>query len=305
MTSNAIGYLFPAFVSAYLGEEKSLLQSYGPSYDNLMEEASSFLSLDLRCFDPENNPMLDDELKTQYITYVISCVISEILHRDHYRKGFVAGYSMGIYAALYHCRSISFVDGLALIRGAFHCISATTCDKQFGMGTIIGLSEEETHDLINDHFPGTEIINTNSKHSLIVSGLHHEIEGLVKLAMHEGALNARILPVTVPYHSSYMAPAATCFEEFIRKISIKQPQQEMISVIDRSRISSAGQVKTELIRNISHTLNWKMTMDTMINLGVNVFLECGAGNNLFRTGKFIDGDFRIFPINKLPEFLKL
>ncbi|MCH7516085.1 MAG: hypothetical protein IIB08_02980 [Bacteroidetes bacterium] len=68
-------------------------------------------------------------------------------------------------------------------------------------------------------------------------------------------------------------------------------------------IKTADDVKNELVRNLNTRINWLKTMGKMLSLNINTFVECGAGKSLYKIGKFIEGDFKIYSLNKLDEFV--
>jgi [acyl-carrier-protein] S-malonyltransferase len=119
---------------------------------------------------------------------------------------------MGLYAALYYCGSVTFSDGLMLVKNAWELISKATNDGRFGMGMIVGLPENDIVDLL-DGSRDVEICNQNNPHTFIISGKAEAVKHILSLAKAEGALRANLLPVSKPYHSDFIRDAAPEFSE--------------------------------------------------------------------------------------------
>ena len=115
----ATSILFPAFAAEYSGKEEMAISGVENNFRNLLEIASDALITNLKGFDFTTNNFLDDELKSQYVSYIYSCSVADILRGEKVNTSCVSGYSMGIYAAIYYCRSISFIDGLQLVKYAW------------------------------------------------------------------------------------------------------------------------------------------------------------------------------------------
>ncbi len=295
--------IFPAFVSEYSGSEEAALTSFENNFTGRLKSASEVIGQDLKGFDFQKNNFLDDELKSQYISYIFSCSVSDILKLRKLNTSYVSGYSMGIYAALYYCGSVSFSDGLLLVKYAWDTISAITGKDNYGMGMIIGLEESDLLALIGGA-TDVEICNQNNKLTFIISGSEAGVEEVLAAARNEGAMRANRLPVSKPYHSHFLKGTASGFSGLIKGISFKSPDFTYISSINQDNIITTDQIRAEVVRNLSCRMNWLETMDWMIRQGTDLFFECGAGDGLTRNTRFIEGAFKSFSVAKLEKFLE-
>jgi [acyl-carrier-protein] S-malonyltransferase len=264
----------------------------------LLQEAAETIDPGLIYFDPVNNDFLGHELRTQYIAYIYGCAYSRVLNQHNITPSLICGYSMGIYAALSEGGAISFVNGLELIKMAFQEISYTTMTGRFGMGGIIGLSENDIRALIKP-FQDLEISNQNSPYSFVLSGKQQDLEQVLAQAKEEGAFHARMLQVTVPYHAHLLKAAAIRFAQFVYSLNIHTLQTPLISVLSQREIRSPEDIKTELVDNLYKHFNWYQTQKRMMALGIRHFVECGPGKNLKKNARFIDGDFRFLSIQEI------
>lgn len=279
------------------------MANFSNSFSTLLKNASVLLEQDLTGFDFQKNNFLDDELKSQYISYLFSCAIADILKERSVRSSFVSGYSMGLYAALYHCGSVSFKDGLMMVKRAWEVISGAAGDGKYSMGMIIGLEEGELGNLIKES-DRVEICNQNNKHTFIISGSLAGVENVLTAARNEGAMRANPIPVSKPYHSGFLRNAGPAFSQFVKKISFKKPVYEYISPIDQQIIGTSAGLKEEVVRNLSCKMNWLSTMNCLTEKGTEIFFECGAGDGLTRNTRFIEGNFKSYSSAKLDKFLE-
>lgn len=264
--------------------------------------ASETLDTELTGFDFIENPLLDDELKSQYIAYIYSCAVADGLLAQNVAPVHVSGYSMGIYAALYYCSAIGFTDGLFLIRSAWEKISEATRKGRYGMGMIIGLKEEDIT-CFGGYGKDVAICNRNNPYTFIITGKRDAVEAVLSASLEEGALRASLLPVTRPYHSALLKTTSPGFGNAISHLEIVDPSPAYFSALSQEEIVTGDELRDELIRNIFSRMNWFETMKALIEKGVSAFYECGAGDGLTKNFRFIDGGFKAYPVEKLLQFI--
>jgi len=250
-------------------------------------------------FDIIANNFLDNEYKNQILTYIFCCCFSDALKTKQFKADVAAGVSMGIYAALYHTGSVSFEDGLQLVKTAYQLARKATNGKKFGMASIIGLELSDIKSIISDKKTEVEIANCNGQHSFLLVGNESDLHKVTEACKEEGALHVVTFNASCPYHTSYMKKPSEDFKTTVSKITIKSPEIPLISLIDQTLLKDVEQVKKELVKNLQVPIDWYKSMQTMIDAGINKMIECGPGNSLYKIGKFIEGDFKIYPVNKL------
>jgi len=294
-----IAFIFPAFTHDYKNHPGSELPGFHDSFNSLLNKASIEFEPRVKHFNFQDNTFLDDELLSQYITYIYSCASAEALRKTSVIPDIAAGYSMGIYAALADAGSISFIDGLRLIEQAFLSIATKTSGTRFAMGTVIGLDLHDLLKIIHAAGNSLEITNQNSTHSFVLSGICKEIEIALALASEEGALHTKLLKVTVPYHSRFLEEAAYAFLAFVKEIPIEPASTHLISLIDQQWFSSPGEIVWELTRNLYFHLNWYKTQQYLLGIGIKSFIECGPSKGLVKNAKFIEGNYTFSSLDSL------
>lgn len=232
---------------------------------------------------------LKDELLSQELTYVYCLAVVERLKTKTWRPVAIAGYSMGLYAALCFSGSVGYDIGLLLLREAWRVCSEHTKEMHYGMAAIIGLERQDIEVLVQETGLGIVITNQNSDHSWVVSGKADEISHLCTLAGSEGALCARPLMASIPYHHPLLEEVADDFRSVTDQLTIRRAQTPLISLIDQKVIRESDEIKEELIRNLFTPLCWHETFRNMEQNGINTFVECGPTRQLIRNAKFLNG----------------
>jgi [acyl-carrier-protein] S-malonyltransferase len=292
-------YIFPAFINEYPENPFSGSAELADRFYDLLNDAASLADHELNQFDFISNHFLQDELKTQYLTYIFSCAVADILNKKKLNPDYGAGYSMGIYAALVHSKVLTFADGLKLIKNAFETIRSIAGDKTYGMCSIIGLSREDIRSLLTSRNFRVDISNQNSGFAFVLSGLYDDIQDLMKDATAEGALHTYLLNVSLPYHSVFLRETRPFFTKFLEKLHFNHPQTKLISLVDQKILYHPEEIKEELTRNLFTPLNWYQTQLELQRIGVGLFVECGLGKNLAKNSKFIDGEYEFLSLSGL------
>jgi [acyl-carrier-protein] S-malonyltransferase len=298
-----IAFIFPAFVIEYPEDPFSDLPGFEAYLRSFLIKAATAVDPELKDFHYISRNFLDDELRTQLMTYILCCSYSEFLRDNNIVPSMCAGYSMGIYAAAWQAGSVSFEDGLFLIRQAFLEITRITEGKSYGMSSVLGLTLEDFNQIIRENTGNVEIVNQNSPYSFIFSGSLEEIKNLLDKAQNEGALNIRLLNVTIPYHSKLLTSAQGPFGTFVESITFKDPLIPIVSLIDQSLIKGSRALQKEISRNLYTPLNWYQTQLHLQNSGIRSFVECGHGKTLVKNAKFVEGEIPFYSVNSSIDLL--
>lgn len=295
-----IAFIFPAFVTQYSGDETELLSMCGVDFSSYLERASLAIPSDLTHFQVSGQNFTEDPLLNQYMAYIFSCAVSDILVKKTIVPEYVTYYSMGIYAALYHCSFISFEEGLKLIHQAYQAIESFNTIKPSGMLALGGLNIEDTENIIRSCSDECYIINRNSANSFLISGNADELEKISRKAVEEGALLVRMLSVQHPYHHPALYEAAKAFGNQISLVKkTLNNTSALISPADCSILNDYESIRPALIKNLYCAFDWQQTFGYLLTQQVHTFYECGAGDSLFRISKFIEGRFDVITLKKM------
>ena len=291
LTEHRSAFIFPAFETQYPDDLFKGIPNLESRFKELLADSVNHIDKDLTGLSLEPGQFPSGELDLQFITYIYSCAISDLLNEKEPSAFITAGYSMGIYAALYFSGAISFGDGLKLIRFAFNIVKELSNGKKFSMSSVIGLDKDDILELIRDNSLQIEISNRISEYAFVVSGVYKDIISFNEKAKSEGALHASMLNVSFPYHSHFLNGTNSLFKDSIKSISFSKAVPGIISLIDQKIMKEPKDLRAEVIRNLSSPLNWYETQLELQRSGANLFIECGMGNSLTKNAKFIEGDF--------------
>ncbi len=297
-----VAVLFPAFGMGY----KVSFPSYQDEYKRLLSLASQVVKIEERHFEKIANGIIEDDLQAHYFCYIQSCLISQILKKEKVPCDYVAPYSMGLFASLFYVSSLSFEEGLLLMDHTCRsALASVDKDKQYGMGAIIGLTIETVQELLLQDFFNIEVADISNEHVILISGIAQEIQRLLSIATEKGALQCKMLPIALPYHSRFIQNAQQRIQAYVEKLEIKPPLYPLISSIHQNFLTTPQEIKKELGENISHSINWLMTMNKLIASGVSVFCECGASDSLVKLLRFIKGDFESYHPRNFDKLFRL
>jgi len=298
MKENKRAFVFPAFITEYTGKEIEFLTTNSIDINTYLQRVANVLNQELPAFS-YGSEFYRDELNAQLLAYTMSCAMNDALNQKGIFPDFIAGYSMGIYASLYAARSITFEQGAKIIHKAYNIVEELSRSLEYGMGAVIGLSYNDTEKLIKDKSIEVEIININNEHSLVIAGLRKDVKLLLELAREEGALTAAELTVKTPYHSKFLVKYSDPFAEFLKDNDVQHTDYPLISTYDQRMIKSSDEIRPELVYNLTQKINWYKTMQQLIDMGVEEMYECGAGKDLKKISRFIDGDYALISVYKV------
>jgi len=282
-------FVFPAFISDYREDPSRNIPAFNEIFQSYLNTAAACTDEKLLAFHAVSNPLIEDELLNQYLSYIYGCSCARVLLNKGVNPGMTAGYSMGIYAALFIAGSISFETGLLLIQKAYEAIRKTLPHTHYGMCGVIGLSENDIGEIVLNSNLNLMIVNRNSEYSFILAGDSFHINVFVLKASEEGALHARSFGVTIPYHTNLLEEAASEFSKTVFTADVHSPRIPLISVLNQVRIDDIVLVRAEVVKNIHTPFNWLATQQQMYALGISHFTECGPSLALYKNSKFISG----------------
>jgi [acyl-carrier-protein] S-malonyltransferase len=257
---------FPDVVSGYLDRAARVVD-----VDRRKFESPATVSL------PDS---LQDTMQAQYACYIDSVAMGKVLLRHFPRAEYVAGYSMGLFATLCYSGAVSFEEGLVLLREICVLAHDHVGDQRYGMGAVMGLTPDEIGRVIETARADVEISDQLGARSAVISGKCDQVEQVLESSLDFGALNVKLIPVTLPFHSSYLAPLESSVRQLLNTTRLANPTCRIVSSITQETLTDQHSVREEVARNIYRPMNWLATMRKLLDAGVDSFLECGLSENL-------------------------
>jgi [acyl-carrier-protein] S-malonyltransferase len=195
---------------------------------------------------------------------------------------FVAGHSVGEYAALAAAGSLSIGDAVRLVRIRGRAMQRAVPVGMGAMAALLGVDFEQAAAIAAEAAQGelVQAANDNGGGQVVVSGHKTAVERAVEVAKAKGVRRAMLLPVSAPFHSALMQPAAEVMADALGKITIKPPVVPLVANVTAEPVTDPAQIMRGLVEQVTGTVRWRESVAFMASAGVNVFYEVGSGKVL-------------------------
>lgn len=302
-----VAFLFPGQGSQSVGMGKSYL-ALSKTAQAFFEQADHLLNIPLTktMFEgPED--ALRQTMMAQPALFLTSAAALAVLSERGISANFSAGHSLGEYSALYAAGAISFEDGLKLVYERGKAMAEAGETNPGAMGAILGLDASKIDAICKKVSINNEVCcpaNFNSDTQIVVSGSTGAVKEALNLAKEAGALKVVPLNVSGAFHSPLMNSTVEKMRPFIEKLPISPSRFPVLTNVDAEPTSDPIQFRKKLTEQINHPVRWNETMKKLIQLGVDVFMEVGAGNVLSNLMKRLDRKKLTFYTDQLSEIDK-
>jgi len=305
---NRIAFLFPGQGSQEIGMGSQLAGDFS-SAKLIYEESDSILGFSLSKITwhgPEIE--LNDTINTQPALFVTSYAILQILKEQfpHLLPSFLAGHSMGELTALVASGAASFKDCLQLTRRRGELMKTAGSRMPGKMAAVLGLdisTVEEICSSATDQKNLVQVANDNCPGQIVISGTESGIEKAAKLALKAGAKRVKILAVSIAAHSPLMRAVQDEFNQSVNEAQIQSPSTPIIGNVTAKPLLSSTEIRDDLTAQLTSRVRWAESIQYMISLGIDTFIELGSKSVLTNLLKRINNSVTGFSINK-PEDLQ-
>lgn len=198
----------------------------------------------------------------------------------------VAGHSLGEYASLAISGAFSLETGLKLVRTRGEAMQKAVPAGQGGMLAVIGLSASDAKAVANE--AGIFVANDNSDGQVVLSGEMAGVDKAIDIAKAKGAKRALKLPVSAPFHSPLMQPAAEVMREALNDANIKGASVPVLCNVTVSLETDADALKANLVAQVTGSVRWRESMILAAENGVEQVVELGTGKVLTGLAKRCD-----------------
>lgn len=195
---------------------------------------------------------------------------------------FVAGHSLGEYSALCAAGALTLSDTARLLRMRGHAMQEAVPVGIGAMAAILGL-DFDTVDRIARDIGGDEVVqaaNDNDPGQVVISGHRDAVMAAAEAMKAAGAKRALMLPVSAPFHSVLMQPAAAAMADALAGVDIQVPVVPLFANVRAEAVIEPGAIRRLLVEQVTGTVRWRESMMNMAAAGVTEFWEIGAGKAL-------------------------
>ena len=192
----------------------------------------------------------------------------------------LAGHSLGEYSALVAAGALELRDCLPLVRFRAQSMQEAVPQGQGAMAAILMLDDDAVRAACSEAGGTVQAVNFNAPGQVVIAGEKAAVERAMEACKTKGAKRAMLLPVSAPFHSTLMKPAAAKLETYLDKVSVSAPRISVINNVDVAIESAPDRIKSALVRQAASPVRWVETIKKMADAGVTHIVECGPGKVL-------------------------
>ncbi len=294
-------WIFPGQGSQYVGMGADAL-AHSPKAKELVSRADELLAISLSTImfsGPEE--VLRQTKNTQPAIFLHSMVLVALL--GDARPGLVAGHSLGEYSALVVAGSLSFEDGLRLVRLRGELMQRAGELERGTMAALVGLDPSAVRSLCADASSAgvVQAANFNSPGQIVISGTVEGVHAAMALAKERGAKMAKELVVSGAFHSPLMRSAEEGLKKALEEVKIQDALIPVYSNVTAEPVQDAGEIRQLLLKQLTSPVRWEESMAHMKRDGARRFIEVGPGKVLQGLAKRIDSSLVITGVDKIAD----
>ena len=299
----SVAFTFPGQGSQAVGMGKDLADSFAEAravFEEVDEALGQKLS-DIMWNGPEETLTLT--ANAQPALMAVSMAVIRVLEARGLdlksKVAYVAGHSLGEYSALCAAGTFSIGDTARLLRIRGNAMQAAVPVGEGAMAAIIGLEHGDVQAICAEAsaIGPCQIANDNGGGQLVISGGKAAVEKAAALATEKGAKRAIMLPVSAPFHSALMGPAADAMREALSKVERQDPIVPLIANVRAAPVTSAAEIADLLVEQVTGQVRWRETVEWFGANGVTTLYEVGAGKVLTGLARRIDKNISGVAVN--------
>ena len=293
--------VFPGQGSQVVGMGKDLSDNFTLA-KQIFQEADDTLGYKLSdlMFNVQDKDLEDTSCSQPAIMAVsVACwkVLNEAMGDMKLKVQCSAGHSLGEYTSLVISGVISYSDGLRLVQERGRLMHDASVVRPGSMAAVIGLNEQEVETVCSQS--GAEMANINSNDQIVISGDSEYVAEAVQIASDMGARKVITLPVSGAFHSSLMEYASDGLSKILDEIDFNDSEVPIIANSTGLPVKSADEIKEELLKGLCSCVQWKDSIQYMVNSGVSNFIEFGPSRVLSSLIKRINKEVRVESISSV------
>ena len=290
----SFAFVFPGQGSQAVG----MLDAWGdhPAVQQTLREASDALGEDVAALihaGPKERLDLTTNTQPVMLTAGVACYRAWIAETQR-APSVVAGHSLGEYAALVAAGSLTLADALPLVRFRAQAMQEAVPVGVGAMAAILGMDAEAVRvgcaEVAAATGEAVEAVNFNDPKQTVIAGTKAGVEKACEALKAKGAKRALPLPVSAPFHSSLMKPAAERLRDRLSTTPFAAPRIDVVNNIDVAVETDPAAIRDALYRQAFGPVRWVETVQEIRARGVTHIIECGPGKVLAGMVKRIDAD---------------
>jgi [acyl-carrier-protein] S-malonyltransferase len=287
----SLAFVFPGQGSQSVGM-LSALAGTSPVVQSVFAQASQVLGYDLwrRCQEGPEEALNQTECTQPAMLAAGVATYRLWRERGGSAPALMAGHSLGEFSALVAAGCLDFEDAVDLVKFRAQAMQAAVPAGEGGMAAILGLEDIDVAaacaEAAGDEV--VEAVNFNAPGQVVIAGKAAAVSRAIEAASAKGAKRAMALPVSVPAHSSLMAPAAAMLRERLARVAVQPAEGIDVYGVDIRIHRTPDEIRAALVKQLHTPVYWASTVRTLIGAGATVIVECGPGKVLTSLNRRID-----------------
>lgn len=250
------------------------------------------------CF--TENDRLDITEYTQAAMVTTSIAMTKVLESKGIKPDVTAGLSLGEYCALYAAGVMKEADAIKTVRQRGILMQEEVPAGEGAMAAILAMDAASIETVIAD-IEGVQIANYNCPGQIVISGRKEAVETACEKLKDAGAKRAIMLNVSGPFHSGMLTGAGEKLGKVLEQVEVHTPVIPYVANVTAAYVTDASEIKPLLMKQVSSSVKWQQSVETMLKDGVDTFIEIGPGKTLAGFIKKIDRTVTVLNIEKLED----
>lgn len=298
-----IAFVFPGQGAQKAGMGKDFYDAFDTAR-HIFEDATDWLSLDMKALCFEENEKLDLTEYTQAALVTTSLAMAHVVREKGLMPDVTAGLSLGEYCAIEMAGGMSLKSAVCTVRERGILMEHAVPAGKGSMAAVLGMKAEDIENTISS-VDGVEIANYNCPGQIVITGKKEGVERAAELLKENGA--KRVLPLNVsgPFHSSMLKEAGQELEKILENQEISPLKIPYVTNVTGDFVHEEREIKPLLSRQISSPVKWQQSVENMILNGVDTFVEIGPGRTLNGFIRKINRDVSVYSIQTVEDMQKV
>ncbi len=300
-------FVFPGQGSQKVGMMQDLYNAF-PIVKETFAAADKALGYSITdlCFNgPDTELVKTANTQPAILTASVACY--EVLREKGFTPEVVGGHSLGEYSALVAAGVLSLEDAVVLVHKRGEFMQQAVPLGEGGMAAILALPRDQVVAIceeVANEVGVVQAVNFNCPGQIVIAGEQKAVEVASEKMKEAGAKRAVMLPVSAPFHSSLMEPAATKLAVELDKITLHDAVIPVVANVNGKLLTKSEDIKASLVKQAASPVLWEDCVDAMVAFGATRFVEVGPGKVLTGFTKKINKDMELANVEDIPSLEK-